>query len=282
MNPVSINFYKFVAKTAHDVDAICAPLKKHLDIGTFIYQRDEVKIADNKIVLQKRSGLVNNTTFIDYNFTQLNKFYDTYGIAKTTNYIMPELVFPATKEITDSWKTCQMHNIIMKQVLSENNSIIETFVFASSSPDRNIINFYINGSEFLNKFILYFKDVGKKLITQSNDAQNSGLYNHTFTLDLVNTKSILGNDKTKNSFLEQIKPKHFYIKNNSGIEVKIPSVEWQCLNLLAKGRSMKDIGNELDLSPRTVETNISRSKKRLQCYTKKNLLDLLEARELFA
>ena len=48
-----------------------------------------------------------------------------------------------------------------------------------------------------------------------------------------------------------------------------------CLRLLANGRSAKEIGNILDISDRTVETNWQRSKIRLGCYTRKDLLDIM-------
>lgn len=55
----------------------------------------------------------------------------------------------------------------------------------------------------------------------------------------------------------------------------LSSREKQCLDLWSKGFSMRTIAGILDLSPRTVEMHIARTKKKMNVRYKKEVLELV-------
>jgi DNA-binding CsgD family transcriptional regulator len=57
-------------------------------------------------------------------------------------------------------------------------------------------------------------------------------------------------------------------------DAKLSKREIQCIELLAKGKTMKEAAAKLYLSPRTVETYLTKAKTKLGCFASKQLVDL--------
>lgn len=55
---------------------------------------------------------------------------------------------------------------------------------------------------------------------------------------------------------------------------KLTIRENECLGLIARGKSAKNIANELKISARTVETHVNNTMVKLNCHTRSNLVDL--------
>jgi len=146
----------------------------------------------------------------------------------------------------------------------------EFFVFATDKYQKSINNFYINNFDILNQSIFYFKDKGKEIIAQ---AEKSGL------IYLPSTKkTISDNDNIiidKESILKKILPSRYYINNQYKNEYLTRS-EYQCLKLIAKLKSAKEIANELKLSPRTVEVYINNIKEKFELHKKSDFSNVID------
>lgn len=58
----------------------------------------------------------------------------------------------------------------------------------------------------------------------------------------------------------------------NNLNIALTKKQSECLYFLAKGLSTKQIGNEMDISTRTVESHIELLKKKLNCYNKAALV----------
>lgn len=149
------------------------------------------------------------------------------------------------------------------------------FYYFGGYPDNpNIINFYLNNIDLLDRFILYFKDQAAKLITQSNK--------HKIILPLRDTNIVkhellqarLQINKLRQQLIHNtcINSYYFEIGNR---EVKISKNEMKILLLMAKGKSSSEIAEELFRSKRTIENHIYNIKIKLDCNLKSELLNIL-------
>ena len=50
--------------------------------------------------------------------------------------------------------------------------------------------------------------------------------------------------------------------------------EYECIKLVAKGKSLKEIGISLNLSPRTVETHLEKARKKLGSVSLSELVNI--------
>jgi DNA-binding CsgD family transcriptional regulator len=64
-----------------------------------------------------------------------------------------------------------------------------------------------------------------------------------------------------------------FIIDFQGIDSKLSPRQSECLFLLLRGKSSKQIGKALDISHRTVETHINNIKDQFNCYTKSELIE---------
>lgn len=246
---------------------ITAPLKEHFDIDFFAYQHDYL---DLETLSLQRAVLCNDVNLLIQSYLYLGKNKRTFEFHKN----IPEKYFLGDNDWTlEMGKRCNLHNFVQKVSKVTANSM-DSFILATHSTDNGTYrNFYMNNRDLLDKFILYFQEKAEKMIaTVIKNKIQCGFYQKVIIVENDQQKF---SDKNRNHFLQTINPKHQHLRSKNGTIVKIPIGEMKCLKLLAQGHSAKGIGNILNISPRTVETNWQRSKKRLGCYMRKELLDIL-------
>lgn len=261
-------FSKHIAVAlSKDVDDLCKPLKEHFNIDSFFFQRDFCNVETG--VQEAFAPLCNNAvaaefTACDYEDTEPVPMY----LNCQSNYFLNKVHTP--KWVAAMEENCSLHHFITKSEKVE-EGIWDRFVFATSSPDPKYLDFYLNNRDLLDKFVEYFKErAGKFIELATTSLVQSG---HNAAIIDQNT---IENEDSRNKFLSAIAPKQYYLSNREGSPISIPLAEMKCLLLLARGRSAKEIAQILGLSPRTVETNLMRSKTRLSCHSKKELLDIIE------
>ncbi len=69
--------------------------------------------------------------------------------------------------------------------------------------------------------------------------------------------------------------------NNIVNELKLSQREYECSYYFAKGKSIREIGKLLKLSPRTVESYLDNVKLKLNCPSKAQLQTVLSTTKLF-
>lgn len=260
-------FSKHIAVTlSDDVNAICKPLRDYFNIDCFFFQRDFCNVETG--IQEAIAPLCSNATAAE--FTACD-YVDTEAVPmhlhRQSHYYLNESHYP--KWVAAMKENCNLHSFITKSE-KVNDNTWDRFVFATSSPDPKYQDFYLNNRELLDNFVLYFKDKAKKFIElATNRVVPSG------SAAVVIDDEEIASEADKTSFLVATTPKQYYLLDSTGRSVAIPAGEMKCLLLLARGRSAKEIAQTLMISPRTLETNLLRSKNRLGCYTKKELLDIM-------
>ena len=149
----------------------------------------------------------------------------------------------------------------------KNHKHIDGFYFSSNPQDGAMVNFYANNVDLLRLFGVHF--------AQNLDAflKNEELYVKTLS---PNTYSVAeGPHKTQalENMLKSLKIESLQLQLPEG-SVSISLREFQCLFLMSKGQTFKEIGKALDLSPRTIESYINNLKSKTGTNSKSELITL--------
>lgn len=118
--------------------------------------------------------------------------------------------------------------------------------FAASQKEQGTLNFYLNHMSKLRSFIEEFKENAKDLIGKA-EKQRFGLNENV-------------RDKNESVLL--------WHPSSSDLSDR----EFECLRMIAQGFSMADIGDQLKISSRTVETYLQRVKIKLKINKKADLI----------
>lgn len=256
--------------SSRDVKEITEPLKKYFNIDYFLYQRDVIDLKTNTKKLC--SPLCNHSSLLEYLILDYKHTEPSLYTLKKKDYYFAHAHYP--NQLKCLAQDCNIYNGFTRQSrISEDTW--EWISFATTSSDSSYFNFYLNNRDLLDKFIVYFKDKAKKII--ANSIANAYVNHSKRVVQYYGDDELSTFPNSKENFLHEVSSKRISLLDKSGKEILIPRAEMNCLSLLSRGRSTKEIAANLNISPRTVETNLSRSKLRLKCYTKKELLDILEA-----
>jgi len=131
---------------------------------------------------------------------------------------------------------------------------IELFSFSFDCSHDDKTNFFINNVECLTQFSQYFKLKARHLINCS-DQRRLAMFKDGLDLKMFD-------DPTLSQEKNQEKP------------IKFSKQENNCIKFLAQGRTMKEVGRILNLSPRTVESYIRNIKNKTGLNYKSQIVDL--------
>lgn len=147
---------------------------------------------------------------------------------------------------------------------------LEAWHFATTREHYGIVNFYLNHIELLNRFIGYFHDKAA-CIVDACDLGKRIVLKDRGSLFINNDNELHVN--IVNNFISQTDIKRFQIKAENHT-IYLSRREIECMLHLAKHRTTKDIAKRLNLSHRTVESYLSNIKKKTNCHTKSQLVEL--------
>jgi len=140
--------------------------------------------------------------------------------------------------------------------------------FGCDNGDLSLLQYYLNAQKVMENFIHYFEIKADSLI---HGARHSGMiFIPQHNPDNISFSDIKPNDDY------QILSALDYIRTEAFTEkfAILTQREISCLQLLAKGYSMKRIAQELKVSPRTVETHLYNIKSKYNFHNKDQLVDL--------
>lgn len=151
----------------------------------------------------------------------------------------------------------------------EHHDHAEIFSFAINQDNRSIIDWYLNNIDVLEKFILHFTNSSKQLIQLCD--KNKLEYSNNFT-----SREIIYNEKNsatdnKQEFLNEIYNAKYDGNKISAIFRK-DTQQMRCVKLLANGLMIKEIANQLGLSPKTVEHYLSNVRRLVGAKNSKDLV----------
>lgn len=270
--------------SCNDVATICKPLTEHLGIDYFSFQYEFLNWETRRI---ENVFLCNSHEQLDIFYERYRKLGD-YKIDATTNLanyqkLCGKYLLDSPEMVALTHEVYGIHNVLRKLESAGDNEWLR-FIFATKSHDTKYLNLYLNNKHLLDKFILYFRDRAEPLITKA--INNKVLFEEITTEPELNARvNCLGETslaENYTNFLKSIEMTHYSLANKQGGIIKVPRGEMLCLQLLARGRNTKEIAIILGISSRTVESNINNSRRRLHCFSRRELLDLLELNNVWS
>lgn len=248
-------------RASTDISQICGPLQQ-LGINYFHFAR----IYNH-----------NHTTAVLISDARWQKYvYQREQPAGTNLLEVPdglyrwENIYPKTLLI-DSQNEFNLYNAISLVKHAEKYHDIYAF---SSHKDQNVtLDFYINHFNLLEKFILYFHDRAKNLISEAVKPQNlihipHGMRIKDQSIDELVFQTL--EDPFKN-YLKQITPTKFYLDN---VNSYLTRREYDCLKFLSKNKTIGETATLLNISSRTVEQFIENAQNRIAAQSRRELINI--------
>lgn len=186
-----------------------------------------------------------------------NKYYLTGNIdALPTLYLNQVALFSTLKnQSLVEWARNEFNVFHGIYIVRKSELFTEFFCFATSIDNPQILNFYLNNIDFLQKFCDYFIEMGKPLILKAEDNKLVHEYHDKEGLSssAIADVNLLHADYTLAATLFS--------------ERKRDIIHW-----LLKGYRAKEIAKKLNISYRTVEDHLADLKSKLNA---RNILELV-------
>lgn len=256
---------------------LCEPILKYLKFSVFNYTRfyptlDFFCLTTNPYSTQ--AYWENHLYKYDVHLTESDKYFSGYFFWDTdydqeVNKKFSSICFP------DIDITCGVY------YFNKTKSYAEAFIFYGNHIEHliEIRKYYLN---LLDNFIEYFNSHSQPLIEFANQNLSNVLSlassfiedQQYFKSDLPNAQSDLINIAEYQKMIAQKAEK---ISENSidPITRLLPGLtkrQSECAHWMLLGKTAEETGMILNLSRRTVESYIDNMKKRLECYTKSDLI----------
>lgn len=148
-----------------------------------------------------------------------------------------------------------------------------SFTFNKSSDDKS--SFYLKNIPKLLKFINYFKSQALDIIETENK-KVLAVFPEKFSIDYVQDPSL---DFFTQALTNNSKP--ILIKDSFGDIAHLTPRESQCLSILIKNKTSKEIARILNIAPRTAELHIQNIKTKLKVNFKNELFDICKENLIF-
>jgi DNA-binding CsgD family transcriptional regulator len=145
----------------------------------------------------------------------------------------------------------------------------DLFILATTPENNAFENLVLNNLDFIKHGLHYYKYKTRKIFTQAPGV----LYpSHYFMQQeaLLCNKLHFDTDRLQ-KILVSIK----------GVEIVISRQEYRCLGFFTKNLTVKEIAQEMNLSPRTVETYLNNLKNKLRCQNSLELANIASNSYLF-
>jgi DNA-binding CsgD family transcriptional regulator len=243
-----------------EVDSIVNPLKASFGISSFVYQHNDNDGSEIR--------LSNQPDWQKHFYDQ--GFYRISGFEKhPDHYQSGFVVWSHLSHHQPILNAARHFNIDHGMTLIQKNAAGCEFFFIGTTPDKPYVtNLLINNIPLLIRFTAYFKEQAASLIKQAEKER------------LVIPDKFVNVTSHELGIPYKSTPAHPYnlLKMPDLYSKKIPALsqrEIACAKLLLQGKSARLIGEQLFISPRTVETHLQHIKEKLHCRTKAELISRL-------
>lgn len=247
---------------AYDIKEICSPLFSNSPVIYFEYAKFT---SDGELSVfstyPEFANLVieNKLAFTKTQFMNLGR----YSLLNSS-YIPSSFNFNKYEMITNMAKfNFNIDHFFC--ITNKDNVNYELFVFACDAKNNCAIDYYLNNIEFLDNFIIYFKEKARKLLSCPKNPTKL-LYFDDIKLVIPKQQKIFPTPKLKID-----KFTNLMLDNN---KINLAKRELQHLYYLNQGFTAKEIAKTLNISNRTAETIIQKLKIKFTCSSKSELINL--------
>lgn len=256
-----------IVKHSNEIKNATKPLHDHFGISYFTYHRID-KNGKYTVLLDRPDWA---ELYVGAEIYRLDPYLghpDNYlpGICFVENHGSEEYVETIFREA----KKLQMDFSVM--IIEKGDDYVEFFGFAGQSEESSLDKLYLNQPSLLKSFAGYFKQkLGPQLLTMEKESNFllTDIPNKAFRSQaLIHPDISLDSHK---AFLRDVGMER-YLQYAEALSPR----EKQCLKLLVAGRSAKETGIVLGLSPRTVESYFETIKQKLSCWSKAQVYSIAE------
>ncbi|MBN2690051.1 MAG: helix-turn-helix transcriptional regulator [Gammaproteobacteria bacterium] len=251
---------------ADKIEEICAPLRR-FDITYFRYIKN---YSDNKhITLCDNKEWTKN--FYAKGYHHISILLKDPELHKS-GFILWSALQDAKTFLEDAEFGFNIGNGIT--LVEKRDNYCEFYNFGSSAHNKQIINFYLNNLDVLKRFTMYFKEKARPYIEHAEKIP-------------IKISAHIGQTQTNKTFdryhLERLHKQTYNIKQKYLKETKINNYkftagelkgivlsgrELDCVLHILQGHNTKETADQLNISPRTVETHLSNIREKLNCSSK--------------
>lgn len=237
-----------------EVDAIIQPLKDHLGITSFVYQKNFLDGSEIR--------LSNQPQWVKYYYEKQLYKYSIFEHAPN-QYQKSRLLWASLPQHQTVLSKAKKFNIDHGITFVEPQADGCEFFFIGTTPQNpEVMSHYLNQLDVLEKFLIYFKEKTAPLIDKAKQ-------NKILLIDKINNNAPVFDETPKfdrDAFLSRLN-----LKENPNFSAR----EWDCVKLLIQGYTFKMIARTLNISARTVETHVEHIKQKSNCHTKSELIYFL-------
>lgn len=247
-----------------DMDTILSPLKK-IGIHYITFMRNYIN--GYQIYLSNIEGWVE-----DYYSNELYRQFisNPPNEYKSCSVIWPKdkklLVFDLAKERYNS-----DHGVTY---IKTRKNYSDYYFFSTTQDNPNIINFYLNNGDILERFIAYFEDRAELLIKKAEEGK----------VKLPPSKIVLNNQSESNSYYDEMNLlnairemtiRKYALKSREYYGARLSRQEITCVIYYANRYTAEETGLKMNISNRTVETYFQSIKNKLGCDRKEDIVRIL-------
>jgi DNA-binding CsgD family transcriptional regulator len=255
---------EFNEAIADKVDLICAPFLQNLGMAHFGY----IKIFNNGKMFRMANNKEWTKRYFEKEFFNDKIFYNMQNVSKEKNRLRILTGQPQGEHLTSLCHDFGIWNALAIYEKFENYT--EIWFFGANKYNTETINFYINKSDVLNMFILYFKDKASK------ELQN--IKTRPLISTSINPQEEQHDEKARiDDFFDEINITTYDISEKLTISKK----EFEILSFFVQGKTAKEIARLSGGSFRTVEFHLGNLKKKANCQKKSQLIDFLLKNSFF-
>lgn len=245
-----------------EINQICEPLKENFGITSFIYQKNLLDGSEIRLTNQPKW----TQYFLEH------QFYAISGFEKHPSFYHDgHIVWRNLTNHQPILEKCREHNIDHGITFIKKIPEGCEFYFLGTTPNRpELTNLFLNHIDLLERFILYFKEKSAPIVRKLQ--QHRIIIPNKYQLVKSEEKAItVLNQAISQKFLRQTQIKKMIVDAQTVISGR----ELDCARLLIQGKTARQIGAELFLSPRTVETHINHLKDKFNLRSKSELINKL-------
>ena len=247
-----------------EVEQICKPLFTCFEISFFNYVR--IFYDGQRLSLSNRSDWLEH--YYNNQFQNRTVFKPSKEMMQDRYFLWDSADCPIVQVAGEEFNIAHGFTLIVPK-----DTYCEFFHFATDRKNIGLTNFYVNNVDIFERFATFFLEQGEDLIKKPKPYMPTEIIQQVKSLKDINiVNKIMG---TRDKFFNDtiIKKCKFKIHNR---DILLSRREIECIAGLLSGKTMKEIGKILFLSPRTVECYLRSIKGKLDCHTKSELIKLIE------
>jgi len=255
----------FFIRSAAAIDDICAPLKKHFGVTSFVYQKNDFQEYEIR--------LSNQPEWLEHFYSE--KLYEFSQFdTKPDNFQSGSALWSEFKTHQPILERAHEFNIANGITLTHRVPDGVEFYFLGTTPQNiHAPTLFMSNMDLLERFIVYFHDKASALINEAEKHKIKLNKTYSRSIDPSEIATIFSKNAhiDKEAFIEETLIKHYIVDQNTILSQR----ELDCIQALLQGKTTKEMGEILFISPRTVETHLNAVKEKLCCRTRSELTEKL-------